>query len=107
MSFLRHGEIYQPDVGRWGRERHHDRSLAHRSDESPADYSWRVALQQRSLPRHQPGAILKSITQFVHIKTANCNCHLSVLSHLTGPPQSNAQVQIYAVIAKFLSRCRA
>jgi len=28
-------------------------ALAHRADESPVGYSWRVALQQSSLPLHQ------------------------------------------------------
>jgi putative transposase len=40
MSFFRHGEIYQSDVGRKNSgERPKDRPPAHRSDESPAGYS--------------------------------------------------------------------
>jgi len=38
MSFFRHGEIYRPD-GHKGKEPPVDGSPAHRSDESPADYS--------------------------------------------------------------------
>ena len=86
-SFLRHREIYQPDARGFTRERDCHRSPAHRSDESPADYPWRVALQQRSLPFHQPGSIVESITQFVQLKAANCNCHHQVVSHLKGPVQ--------------------
>jgi hypothetical protein len=39
MSFFRHGEIYQSDVGNSSGERPKSRSPAHRSDESPAGYS--------------------------------------------------------------------
>ena len=40
MSFFRHGEIYQSDVGgKSSGERHKSRPPAHRSDESPAGYS--------------------------------------------------------------------
>ncbi len=39
MSFFRHGEIYQSDVGNSSGERRKSRSPAHRSDESPAGYS--------------------------------------------------------------------
>src|SRR5208283_695214 len=50
MSFWRHGEIYPCDEGH---------SLATvpwliAVDESPAGYSWRVALQQSPRPLHQP-----------------------------------------------------
>jgi transposase InsO family protein len=38
LSFFRHGEIYRPD-GHKGKEPPVDGSPAHRSDESPADYS--------------------------------------------------------------------
>jgi transposase InsO family protein len=39
MSFFRHGEIYQSDVGNSSGEQPKSRSPAHRSDESPAGYS--------------------------------------------------------------------
>jgi putative transposase len=39
MSFFRHGEIYQSDVGNSSGERPKSRPPAHRSDESPAGYS--------------------------------------------------------------------
>jgi hypothetical protein len=40
MSFFRHGEIYQSDVGgKSSGERPKSRPPAHRSDESPAGYS--------------------------------------------------------------------
>jgi hypothetical protein len=60
MSFLRHLEIYQSDehwleLGRqFGPTPH-----AHRLDEFPAAYSWRVALQQSPLPLRQLGAIVR------------------------------------------------
>ena len=39
MSFFRHGEIYQSDVGNSSGERPKSRPPTHRSDESPAGYS--------------------------------------------------------------------
>ncbi|MBZ5614668.1 MAG: integrase core domain-containing protein [Acidobacteriia bacterium] len=39
MSFFRHGEIYQSDVGNRSGERPKSRPPTHRSDESPAGYS--------------------------------------------------------------------
>ncbi len=39
MSFFRHGEIYQSDVGNSSGERPMSRPPTHRSDESPAGYS--------------------------------------------------------------------
>ena len=39
MSFFRHGEIYQSDVGNSSGERPESRPPAHRPDESPAGYS--------------------------------------------------------------------
>ena len=59
MSFLRHREIYRSDevFAEWERQ-----SLlpppAHRLDEFPVGYSWRVALRQSSLPLHQPRLIV-------------------------------------------------
>ena len=49
MSLPRHGEIYPYDEG----TTRMDRASAHRLDESPAGYSWRVALQHGPLPLHQ------------------------------------------------------
>ena len=60
MSFLRHWEIYQvsepslADELLLERARPRGHALAHRLDESPVGYSWRVALQQSPLPLHQP-----------------------------------------------------
>lgn len=60
MSFLRHTEIYRSDdeeVMKW--ERQPLLPLpAHRLDEFPVGYSWRVALRQSSLPLHQPRLIV-------------------------------------------------
>jgi len=64
MSFLRHREDYQVselglrDENGRGRDRC-GHALAHRLDESPVGYSWRVALQQSPLPLHQPAATLR------------------------------------------------
>ena len=63
MSFLRHKGIFQSDELLRLRERLTirctSRSQAHRLDEFPAGYSWRVALQQSPLPLHQPRLILR------------------------------------------------
>jgi hypothetical protein len=64
MSFLRHQEIYQVSEHRFGarelkRARPCGYALAHRLDESPVGYSWRVALQQSPLPLRQPAATLR------------------------------------------------
>jgi hypothetical protein len=69
MSFLRHKEPHQTDerlindllikadlLNERARPRGH--ALAHRADESPVGYSWRVALQQCSLLLHQPRLIV-------------------------------------------------
>ena len=50
MSFRRHEEIYPCDQGAIAA----DRAPAHRVDEFPTGYSWRVALQQSPLPLYQP-----------------------------------------------------
>lgn len=64
MSFLRHWEIYQVYTGlSVERARPDSRALAHRLDESPVGYSWRVALQQSPLPLHQPKLILRQPTE--------------------------------------------
>ena len=58
MSFLRNWEVYQVSQGRLcqkvERARSRDHALAHRLDETPVGYSWRVALQQSPLPLRQP-----------------------------------------------------
>ena len=64
MSFLRHKEIYQVSKHCFGarelkRARPLGHALAHRLDESPVGYSWRVALQQSPLPLRQPAATLR------------------------------------------------
>jgi hypothetical protein len=59
MSFLRHMEIYRLDQASEGWERQGVLPLpAHRVDEFPVGYSWRVALQQSPLPLHQPRLIV-------------------------------------------------
>jgi len=63
MSFLRHKGIFQSDELLKLRERLtircSSRSQAHRLDEFPVGYSWRVALQRSPLPLHQPRLILR------------------------------------------------
>lgn len=64
MSFLRHREIYQVSEASFRdrelkRARPRGHAPAHRLDESPVGYSWRVALQQSPLPLHQPAATLQ------------------------------------------------
>ena len=58
MSFLRHRETHQPDEQLSNRARLEGHALAHRCDESPVGYSWRVALQHCPLPLHQPRLIV-------------------------------------------------
>ena len=59
MSFLRDREIYRSDVRIMEWERQPLLPLpAHRVDEFPVGYSWRVALQQSPLPLHQPRLIV-------------------------------------------------
>jgi len=58
MSFLRHQETHQSDQRFTKRARPLGHALAHRVDESPVGYSWRVALQHCPLPLHQPRLIV-------------------------------------------------
>ena len=58
MSFLRHQETHQSDQRFSKRARPLGHALAHRRDESPVGYSWRVALQQGPLPLNQPRLIV-------------------------------------------------
>jgi len=64
MSFLRHKEIYQSDEPLSERARLCGHALAHRLDEFPVGYSWRVALQQRPLPLRQPLPILQKPSRY-------------------------------------------
>jgi len=65
MSFLRHREPHQLDEELQANDLLNERArpvghaLAHRADESPVGYSWRVALQHCPLPLHQPRLILR------------------------------------------------
>ena len=58
MSFLRHREPHPTDEWLSKRARPEGHALAHRVDESPVGYSWRVALQRCPLPLHQPRLIV-------------------------------------------------
>jgi hypothetical protein len=58
MSFFRHTETHQTILNVKGRDQV-SHALTHPSDESPVGYSWRVALQQSSLPLHQPAPTLQ------------------------------------------------
>ena len=62
MSFLRHKGIFQSDELSRSRERLTirctSRSQAHRLDEFPTGYSWRVALRQSPLPLRRSRLIL-------------------------------------------------
>ena len=61
MSFLRHKEIYRSDGAEILRGRQGELSPpAHRVDEFPVGYSWRVALQQSPLPLRQPRLIVQN-----------------------------------------------
>lgn len=65
MSFLRHRESHQADeqlqmndlLNKWARPFGH--AHAHRADDAPVGYSWRVALQQSPLPLHQLRLIVR------------------------------------------------
>jgi putative transposase len=88
MSFFRHGEIYQSDVGNSSGERPKSRPPTHRSDESPAVIPRRVALQQSSPPLHQPSVILKEKRKFEKEKLWNGECANSKLSQRRGSPHA-------------------
>ena len=60
MSFLRHWEIYRSDEWLDLRERRRKPPLpAHRLDEFPIGYSWRVALQHCPFPLHRSRLIVE------------------------------------------------
>jgi len=88
MSFLRHQETHQSDQRFTKRARPLGHALAHRADESPVGYSWRVALQHCPLPLHQPRLIVgeRSVEgkNFFHPVDESLNW----LSHSRGALQS-------------------
>jgi hypothetical protein len=93
MSFLRHQEIYQvlglclADHLLIERARPSGHALAHRLDESPVGYSWRVALQQSPLPLHQPLPTLRqSFCELQDCIRREYGPHLNSLSHFWGAP---------------------
>src|ERR1022692_2976486 len=59
-------------------------------DESPAGYSWRVALQQSPLPLHQPKLYCLSSTEPDNASAANGEMSLNWLSQPRGPVQTGA-----------------
>ena len=95
MSFLRHREIYQvrelsfADELLLKRARPRGHALAHRLDESPVGYSWRVALQQSPRPLHQPLPTLRQcLGELQEGIRCNGDPHLNSLSHFRGAPQT-------------------
>ncbi|MGC2185023.1 MAG: hypothetical protein WA637_17230, partial [Terriglobales bacterium] len=54
-------------------------------DESPAGYSWQVALQQSPLPLHQPELYCPSSTSPDNASAANGGMSLNWLSQPRGP----------------------
>lgn len=83
MSLPRHGEIFPYDEG----TTLPDRALAHRLDESPAGYSWRVALQRGPLPLHQPASCCNQNTRPLNAKAANGKLWVNQFSQSKGPLQ--------------------
>ena len=91
MSFLRHREIYQVSKPNARDRQLKGRDLAatpvaHRLDESPVGYSWRVALQQSPLLLHQPAATLRQSTGGLQvgnrcIEDPNLTCGLTSRAH--------------------------
>ena len=77
MSFLRHREIYRSDVSReqGAAEMDDRRSPAHRLDESPAGYSWRVALQQSPLLLLRPYSFLSIQLCWPSAFRSTATCH--------------------------------
>jgi hypothetical protein len=89
MSFGRHKEIFRSDEG--VRERQPIcRPRAHRLDEFPVGYSWRVALQQSPLPLHQPRLIVRRRSAEGKNIFDPVILWLNFLSHLRGAPQAEA-----------------
>jgi len=87
MSFLRHTETHQKLSVVRGRDRL-GHALAHRADESPVGYSWRVALQQSPLPLRQPALTLQQYRRGLQQQCSpKGDPHLNLLSHFWGAPQ--------------------
>ena len=87
MSFLRHPETHQRVPLQGVRARRNRHALAHQIDESPVGYSWRVALQQRPLPLHQPAPSLKPWRGDLQERDRrNSGPHLNYWSHFRGAP---------------------
>ena len=98
MSFLRHRETHQNDL-QCERARPFGHALAHRADESPVGYSWRVALQQSPLPLHQPGATLQQCRGELQESIRwNEGPHLNSLSHFRGAPQHSMNDPLAALV---------
>jgi hypothetical protein len=83
MSFLRHGEIYPCDEGAILRPCPPLIAV----DESPAGYSWQVALQQSPLPLYQPELYCQSSTAPDNASAGNGAMSLNGLSQPRGPVQ--------------------
>src|ERR1019366_4170908 len=60
-------------------------------DESPAGYSWQVALQQGPLPLHQPELYCQLSTSPYNASAANGEMSLNWLSQPRGPVQDTPQ----------------
>jgi len=85
MSFLRHQETHQSDDLQSERARRNRHALAHRADESPVGYSWRVALQQSPLPLHQPAVTLQQWGgELQEKRSLQSGPHLNLWSHSRG-----------------------
>src|SRR6266849_10966647 len=54
----------------------------------------RVALQQSSLPLHQPSVILKEKKKIENVKSLNCKCANSKLSQQRGSSQATVPVRV-------------
>ena len=95
MSFLRHRETHQSDAHLRKRARPVGHALAHRGDESPVGYSWRVALQHCPLPLHQPRLIVREPSvegkSFFNPAGESLNflSHSRGALHLVYPPNSS------------------
>jgi hypothetical protein len=106
MSFLRHWEVYQ--VSQDGfcqtveRARSRDHALAHRLDETPVGYSWRVVLQQSPLPLRQPKILCKYANADASKHSPRYTPTLNSWSHSRGAPHippPHATVQIPVIVA--------
>jgi len=87
MSFIRHRETHQSDEHLRKRARLVGHALAHRGDESPVGYSWRVALQHCPLPLHQPRLIVRERSVEGKNFFNPAGESLNFLSHSRGPLQ--------------------